>query len=575
MKKKFYLVSLTALLGASLFLIGCGDAETGAAGAPGSVGPVYLSGGQTTAGIQDALASGAPVVFAGVEQSDAGEVIIPAGKGVKLVGTAAYTTYSSGGGVLIVEAASSVTGTGVLISGHAGSPVIVPGGVLTGGGAVVEIQDGSGVIAPAAAFAVKGPVTVSSEATSKTNIRNDTLGTNTLYVIGDVTVSAAISTATKITVTGNAAVTADETGAVVWVIKGDLDAQKKPTAGAGTLTVGGNAVFAEAVSGIAGAVAIGGNAEFKNALATGAGAVAVGGNLSVTGAASLGGNLTVGGTAAFSSTLTNSAAAVAAFNGATTVTGAVTTGTGGLTIAGKGAAELKAAPVVDTGKLLTVSNSGGVTLGEGMSVKTLAGGLTISGGGKAVLPDGKVITSEAAGTVLGTHWSLGTAAGTATATGSSVVFTAGGVKGAASGAKLSLAASQILVGLTDADDIGAGFDAVDVYLASGAAQVKVLSGASGTNATTLTLANGAKISGLTGAGAASAGTDVTALPGTSAASAGITNIIAVTGTASAANANNYFGIKTGETSGTITAAASGGAKDYTVVTTTVASAAGA
>jgi hypothetical protein len=250
----------------------------------------------------------------------------------------------------------------------------------------------------------------------------------------------------------------------------------------------------------------------------------------------------------------------------------VTTGTGGLTIAGKGAVTLAEVPVVDTSKLLTVTNAGGVTLAAGIDVKTVAGGLTISGAGKVILPGTKAITAGVAGTVQGGHWSIGTAAGTATAA-EAITLTVDGIKGASASAKLSLAASSITVGLTDANNIGATFDSVDVYLANDTASVKIQSGSTGTNKTTLTLTNGAKISGITGNNATGTVAEVTALPGT--AAAGIANISAVTGTADDPDAGNYLGIKADEESGTIAATASTGAKDYTIEIATIATATGA
>jgi hypothetical protein len=306
------------------------------------------------------------------------------------------------------------------------------------------------------------------------------------------------------------------------------------------------------------------------------GAASLGGDLTVGGAASLGGNLTVGGKATFSGTLTNTAVAIFTFNGPTTVTNKLTAGAA-LTIAGTGAVELSVIPDTITGSnIIEVSNSGGVTLKGGINVGTVAGGLTIATGGKVVLSDSKVITSAAAGTVTGGHWALGALVGTATAKGD-IIFTSDGIKGAAAGATLSLDTSSIAVGLTDVNNIGATFDAVDIYLKDGATSVvTVQSGATGTNATTLTLVNGAKISGLTGAGTTSAGVDVTAIAGAAGgATGGIANIIAVTGTASNSAPGNYLGIKGGSANGKITATASGGAKKYDIKIASIASATGA
>ena len=361
--KKSLIFWFAAVTCAALFLVGCESPTNGEKGAAGAPGTIYLSGDQTTAGIQHAIDSGAPLVFAGVTQSDGGTVVIPAGRGVELVGTAAYTTAATTG-ILLVGATSSVTGTGTLVANSSSGTVIAPEGVnaTTSGGSVIRIQEGDETIVPASVFAVRGPITISGTATSATNIKSDGLSTHKLYVIGDVEVSAAITTAPTITVLGDVTVkTADQTQAVVWDIKGDLDAQKLPTTTTGTLKVGGNAVFTEGVTTITGAIDIGGNATFKAALTTGAGKVTVGGNLGVTGAVSLGaGGLEVGGTATLDSTLTNTAAATATFNG-TTTTGAVTTSTGDLTIAGKGAVTLGAVTTATSANLV-VTNETGVTI---------------------------------------------------------------------------------------------------------------------------------------------------------------------------------------------------------------------
>jgi hypothetical protein len=606
--KKFF-AGMAVLLSASLFFIGCGDPSDGAAGLQG---PVYLTTNASSAAIQHAIDSGAPVVFAGVVQSDAGTVTIPAGRAVELVGSAAFTTHT--GGTLVVYDTSSVTGDGTLVAGGSGV-LIAPSGVRTSGTVIPLQADSEATISTSGGvIAVKGKnVTISGTATSVSNISATDLSTKTLYVLdGTVTATAVLGAAT-IFVDGKATVdTVDQTAAVVWTIGGNLDAKKLPTVG-GALKVKGDAEFAPAFATGTAAINIDGKAEFKDDLdASGNGAITVGGNLDVAGdlttgtgaldaggnltvvgelttggaaivsgdlavgtnsaakATSLGGNLTVQGTAAFSGTFTNTASATAAFYKATTITGILTTTTGALTIAGTGAVELKASPTIGASAALTVSNTGGVTLSSGISVAEAAGDLTITGNGKAIIPDTKAITITSSGTVTGGEWEIGTA-GSATATGD-ITLTAAGISGA-TGAKLALAASIITVGL-NGGNIGATFDGVDVYLASGSASVSVVSGSSGGDTTTLTLANGAKISGLTGA-ASPATAEATTTTGSS-PNGTFTDIVAVTGTASNANANNYLGIKSGKTSGTIVAEEdSTTAQDFTIVITTVADADGA
>jgi hypothetical protein len=147
------------------------------------------------------------------------------------------------------------------------------------------------------------------------------------------------------------------------------------------LTVGGDLEVTKAAI-LTGTAAITEDATFKDALT--AVAVTVDGNLKVTGAASLGGNLTVDGTADFNSTLTNTAASVATFNGVTTVTDTLTTGNGGLTIAGTGAVALIKAPTLTNG--LIVTNSAGVTMpsvGEDGTIP-VTNSIVASGNGKVI-----------------------------------------------------------------------------------------------------------------------------------------------------------------------------------------------
>jgi hypothetical protein len=350
-------------IGAGSFLItGCDSPTDGDRGANGAPGTIYLAGTYTSEAIQNAIDTWAPLVFAGVTQSDGDAVIIPAGRNVELIGSPAYSANANG--TLAIEARSSITGNGQLRGGGTTTIAVVPEGVNVTNATVVNIQEGAGDIdLDGSNVAVRGPITISGEDTDSSNINDSELATKALYVVGNVTVSTAITTAPTIKVIGNASITAVQTQAVVWEITGDLDARKKPTTGAGTLYVGGNAVFAEEVAGITGGINIDGSATFSAALTTGAGGLDVGGNLIVTGAASLGGDLEVGGTATFSSTLGNAVGetVTAEFDGPTIITGVLTTAaTGTLTIAGEGAVSLAAAPTLTNG--LIVTNTAGVTM---------------------------------------------------------------------------------------------------------------------------------------------------------------------------------------------------------------------
>jgi hypothetical protein len=141
-----------------------------------------------------------------------------------------------------------------------------------------------------------------------------------------------------------------------------------------------------------------------------------------------------------------------------------------------------------------------------------------------------------------------------------------------------LETSSIIVGKTGSSSgATATFDAVDIYIKSDAtSEVKVQSPSNGTDTFILTLTNGAKISGLTGAG--TAGTvSVSATTGDVGVGSSIADMVAVTGAVGTADAGNYLGIAAAPaTSGTITVAAVGGtAKYYSIKIATLTNASGA
>jgi hypothetical protein len=110
--KKNFLTGLTViLLSMGLILVGC-EGPTGAdgAGGGGSAGPIYLSGPQSRAGVEAALASGAPVTFAGATVSDATATPLVIGRAVTLVGSPALT--ASGG--TIIANGNYLGGTGTV-----------------------------------------------------------------------------------------------------------------------------------------------------------------------------------------------------------------------------------------------------------------------------------------------------------------------------------------------------------------------------------------------------------------------------------------------------------------------------
>jgi predicted acyltransferase (DUF342 family) len=443
MKKalKLLMVMLLAIGAGSFLITGCDSPTDGDRGNDGASGTIYLDGPRKTATINNAIATGAPLEFIGVTQSDEGVVIIPAGRNVKLVGEEAYTTYSSAGGILVVVDNNSVTGSCRLVSDHVDSPVIAPENVRAGGTTVVRIQEGGEAIdLTENTLAVRGsPLTISTGTTSSTNIKNDALSGKTLYVVGPVTVSADISGGPGIRVVGNVSVTVVQSSAIDWYITGDLTADKLPTIG--SVEVRGNAVFAEAVSTIAGDIDIGGNATFNAALTT-LDSVNVEGNLAVTGAVILGEDLYVGGTATLGGTLINAAGvtANAYFDGSTTITGVLSTAaSGGLLIGGEGSVNLVAIPSLTNGAL-TIANTAGVTIPS--AVIPDAKSIALATGGKIIITGTEGIT--AGKTKIEGRWeAVGSGAGTVTILSSTngatitAATNATGLKASAAGATIT------------------------------------------------------------------------------------------------------------------------------------------
>jgi hypothetical protein len=269
--KKFFAEAAALLLCASLFFIGCGsdDGED-----PGPSGPAPLTGEKTTDEITAYLNDAGPYAFAGVVQSDGGTVYIPAFKNVGLVGEAAYTVKD--GGVLIASSNGAVVGDGILKSEEGGLIIStekikeknVDKDSLERAVALQILPVSTAIDLTGTVVAVKNDVAINDTATGASNILQSGLNGKTLYVIGKLTVSAAIgATPTKIVVAGNVEVDTAQDQAVPWQIIGNLDAKKLPTTGVGSLDVTGTATFAEAVSDITGAIKIGGTATFNNTAA--------------------------------------------------------------------------------------------------------------------------------------------------------------------------------------------------------------------------------------------------------------------------------------------------------------------
>ena len=580
--KKSLIFWFAAVTCAALFLVGCESPTNGDAGAAGAPGTIYLSGSQTTAGIQDAIDSGAPLVFAGVAQYDNGTVTIPAGRGVKLVGDDAYTVADNAAAFLILGDASSVTGTGG-IDAQSNGNVIGPQAVLdasvTGGNKLVyqTIGTGGAIDFTGNKAAVNGNVTIATAGVTGSTIPAASLNGKTLYVVGGLTVSNAV-TATEISVVGNVTAAAAITGklsatgkvtfttaaqgaltgltagsvessvAITTTSNGDItvDGELKTTGASSTVTVNGTGTLT------AGSLDLAGNL------------VAGSGGVTVKGASVLGGDVTRGDGAV-------------TFGGNVTLTDGKTitlTGTAKLNLKGGASIKVGANTVLSASGDVEITPTTGAVLTATSATKTIAvstagiaftGALLVSGelkaNGKditatqttgilAIAPGGKITTAGAANAgaiVLGdsTNGVTLTGAGSWTAGGAAVYLTQTGTDAAAIGA--SGAATLTASGTTPAINVLGGSSAANVLtlgagvtinVAGTAAKVGavVLTGA-GSNVGTLKLVDGTSkvITGNTGGAAYTTGVkqtvaaDVTTINDTVIVIANTNKIVSVAG----------------------------------------------
>ncbi|MDR3357238.1 MAG: hypothetical protein LBO04_08670 [Spirochaetaceae bacterium] len=356
MKKQGLILGFAAaLFGAAFILTGCESPTDGSAGAAGTI---YLSGNLTGEGIQDALDSGAPVVFAGVTQTN-DFVIVPAGRGVKLVGDAAFTVGANA--TLVLEDAGSVAGDGkISSSGTVIAPSDLAGKVPSGTVFYKAIGD---IESTDTYVAVKGGLTIGAGddelAISKLAALTD------LYVIGDLTLKSALSGTPTIAVKGNVTVSETQGLGVNWIITGDLTATKTPTTG-GALKVGGTATFTEALS------------------AT---------TLDVVGAATFGGAATFDGAATFNDDVTLSAdAAVLTLNGAVTLKSDKSVKAGSNTVLSASGADVVLTPAADGATLTPDTANKKITLGA-QNLTLTSGKLEVPAASTLAVDTGKTLTA--------------------------------------------------------------------------------------------------------------------------------------------------------------------------------------
>jgi hypothetical protein len=521
-----------ALLGAALIFAGCESPTSGSNGAAGAPGTIYLSGPQLSAGIQDALDSAAPVVFAGVVQRDDGSVTVPKGKGVKLVGPAAYSLDASVTATVILadEASIDATSTGLFDKGSGTTlTVIAPEALklkVATDATFVELQSGA-TIEPDDTFAVSGDtITISDSATSATNINVSdlaTAGTTDLYVVGSLTVSAAITNATiAINVVGNVEVSDVQDKAISWDVSGTLTASKAPTS-TGAITA--NALNVTATTGATvlntatGAITIG-----SGGVTTAAGAVTFGGAAAFKGEAYFTGPVTFGGTATFNElavfggdvTLSTAAATfgkTAFFADTKKIT--LTLGTSTIKLgAGAGLAIGTPSPnapdvyntvIINsgTGTDLTLTPAAGTVLT--FSASTSGKGITQSGsgahdikiGGAAALIPGSTYTVLSAASAVGTL-TIDTDATLTLATGVLLAENPSGITATTSGLVLTGAASDgaKLVGTTTGSLKAGATTITGTWQAVGAGTVTIA--ASSTSASSITATGSSVLTAGTG-----------------------------------------------------------------------------
>jgi hypothetical protein len=411
MKRKSLLFGLLAVLSAVLIFTGCANPADGSDGAPGAAGvgtpgvegpkgPIVLSAEQTPEGIQYAIDSGAPVVFAGVVQSENGVVTIPAGTTVTLVGNQAYSVKGSKTATLIVtdSAVISSASTGKIAKGSGtGLTVVAPQSVLSASVAsdvtpVTIYNSFEEIEGTPTTVALVGPVTISDEDSGGKNINvDDAEGVTTLlYVVGDLSVSEDL-TLTPLHVTGKVTFTEEQT-ALKSVIAGSVESSEDITGASGAdITVTGELKTT-------------GTAEVKLA---GAGKLTAG-------SLDLAGNLTAGtdttaavtvtGKAEIDGIVTNGAAAsVFVFNGPTTID-TFTSGNAGTVIAGTGSVTIAKALTDTSTKTVIIKNSGGVTLtvANTIAANLVATKATIKG----TSTNGVTIESDATDITLDTGTSI-------------------------------------------------------------------------------------------------------------------------------------------------------------------------
>jgi hypothetical protein len=262
-KMRKMLFGLTAVLFAAMVFTGCADSNSGGGIPtlelpPGSYPTAainYFAGyspesarSAAVYGLDERAAWGGTVIFNNVTQSDAGTIVIPAGKGVQIKGT---FTVNAGGTLVVSDVNSlnvadptaSISATGATIVAPqavldsapiTGSPTTVPA-VPTPSGAATKITASSAIV---------GDLVIATAAPTSGYWTDGSLSGQTIYVVGNVDIQADVTAVafTNLTVTGkvtvNAPVATPTVATVASLVAGNVNiAAGKGLTVAGTLTL--------------------------------------------------------------------------------------------------------------------------------------------------------------------------------------------------------------------------------------------------------------------------------------------------------------------------------------------------
>jgi hypothetical protein len=387
LKKSLVFAGLALLLGA-LIVTGCfGPIHTDKSGpeddigkGPGPSGTIQIDGSNLTLDtIDDAIKN-----YSVIEIKSG--TVLPAGlidfketrlKVLGLATTTGDTIINASGVTFEWEPGAKITLSAGDVFIHAAS-FDVSKADNSSGAVLVPLQ--TGTITPGPHFAVKGPITISTAGPTSVNViaAGDLSGKN-LYVVGNITVGGNFS-ADTVTAFGNISF---GTGSLR-VVGGTLAATGSLIAGTGStgITLSNEAHNFRGVTGLAG-----------SPITTGTKGIIVNGAVKdgeFATEAKINGKVEFTGKNNFKGALENTVAATYIFNTHTVIAGVLTSGTGGLTIAGKGGVTLDKEPVLVED--LTISGTGVVKFADSSDFSNSPADIKINDGGKLILGGNEMFT---------------------------------------------------------------------------------------------------------------------------------------------------------------------------------------